>query len=90
MSRARLHDGDLVAICADAEPCEGKIVVARIENEATLKRLRRINAKTVELRPESHNDAHRPRRIDLSQEDLHIDGYVVGALIGGVFECSTA
>ena len=76
-----VNDGDLVAIRADATECEGKIVVARIEGEVTLKRLRRIDAQTVELRPESTNPEHQPRRIDVSREDLQIDGYVVGALL---------
>lgn len=90
MDRTGLHDGDLVAVCSDAEPCDGKIVVARLDNEVTLKRYRLIDEKTVELCPESHNEAHAPRRIDLAKEEMHIDGYVVGALMGGIFECATA
>ena len=90
MERAGLRDGDMVAIRADAEPCDGKIVVARLDNEVTLKRYRRIDEKTVELCPESHKEAHAPRRIDLASEDLHIDGYVVGALMGGMFECANS
>ena len=73
MNRTGLHDGDLVAIRADAEPYDGKIVVARLDNEVTLKRYRRIDDATVELCPESHNAAHSP---------LRIDGYVVGATAG--------
>ena len=87
MNRTGLHDGDLVAIRADTEPREGKLVVARIDNEVTLKRLRRIDTQTVELHPESHNPVHEPRRVDLSEGELHIDGYVVGALMGRMFEC---
>ena len=90
MDRTGLHDGDVVAIRADAEPCDGKIVVARIGSEVTLKRLRRLDARTVELCPESHNEAHAPRRIDLAKEALEIDGYVVGAVLGGMFDCATA
>ena len=90
MNRTGLHDGDLVAIRADAEPCDGKIVVARLDNEVTLKRLRRIDSQTVELCPESRNEAHMPRRVDLARENFHLDGYVVGALIGGAFACADA
>jgi len=89
MNRTGLHDGDLVAIRADAEPCDGKIVVARLDNEVTLKRYRRVDQETVDLCPESHNEAHEVRRIDLAHEELHIDGYVVGALMGGMFECAS-
>ena len=88
LDRTGLHDGDLVAIRADAEPCDGKIVVARLDNEITLKRYRRIDEQTVELRPESFNAEHAVRRINLAKEELHIDGFVVGALISGMFECA--
>ena len=87
MNRTGLHDGDLVAVRADTEPCDGKIVVARLDNEVTLKRYRLVDVNTVELCPESHNEAHVAQRIDLAKEELHIDGYVVGALIGGAFAC---
>lgn len=90
LDRTGVHDDDLVAIRADAEPCDGKIVVARLDNEVSLKRYRRVDEETVELRPESHNEAHALRRIDLSKEDLHTDGYVVGALMGGMFDCADA
>ena len=46
--------------------------------------------ETVEHRPESHNDAHAPRRIDLSKEELRIDGYVGDALMGEKFACAGA
>ena len=90
MDRTGLHDSELVAIRAEAEPCEGKVIVARLDNEVTLKHYRRVDEETVELRPESHNEEHAPQRVDLAKDELHIDGSVVGALIGGVFECTAA
>ena len=42
----------------------------------------RLDPKHVELRPESSNPEHEPIWIDLAREQLHIDGIVVGALIG--------
>ena len=90
MDKTGLHDGDLVAIRTDAEPSDGKIVVARVDNEVTLKRLHRLDAETVELCPESNNAAHEPRRVDLTKDALFIDGYVVGALMGGMFESRTS
>ena len=43
MVGAALHDIDLVAIRADGEPCDGKVVIARLDNEVMLKRYRRID-----------------------------------------------
>ena len=80
MDRYGLHDGDLVAVCAGGDACDGKIVVARIDNEVTLKCLVRLNAREVELRPESHNRTHRATRINLERTALDIDGFVVGAV----------
>ena len=48
----------------------------------TLKRFVRIDKRHVELRPDSHNDEHKTMEIDLAKHILHIDGIVVGALIG--------
>ena len=62
----------------------GDVVVARIEDEVTLKRFRRKNGREVELLPESTNKAHGPMRVDLETTEFHVDGVYVGALIGGV------
>lgn len=86
MDRTGLHDGDLVAVRAASDARSGKIVVARFDNEVTLKRLVRLNAYEVELRPESHNRAHCVKRINLARTTLDIDGFVVGALLGRMFE----
>ena len=64
--------------------------MARLDNEVTLKRYRRVDEQTMELSPENHNEARVTRRIDLSKDELHIDGYVVGALFGDVFQCNLA
>ena len=80
-----VRDGDLVAVKAAQEgPKEHhrKVVVARLGDEVTLKRLVLLDDRTVELRPESANPEHRVRRIDLSEEELGIDGQMVGGLIG--------
>ena len=57
-------------------------MVARFGDEVTLKRFIRVDQRRVELRPDSHNPEHEPIRIDLAKHILHIDGVVVGALIG--------
>lgn len=88
--RTGVQDGEAVATRADAEPCDGKFVVARLDNQVTLKRYRRVDDHTIELCPESHNEAHAVRRVHLAKDELHIDGYVVGALIGGALSCADA
>ena len=82
MDRTGLRDGDLVAIRATPEACNGDVVVARFGDEVTLKRFVRLDARRVELRPDSHNPEHQPIEIDLAKHILHIDGVAVGALIG--------
>ena len=82
MDRTGLRDGDLVAIRATPEACNGDVVVARFGDEVTLKRFVRLDERHVELRPDSHNPEHEPIRIDLAKHILHIDGVAVGALIG--------
>ena len=82
MDRTGLRDGDVVAIRATPEASNGEVVVARFGDEVTLKRFVRLDARRVELRPDSHNAVHQAIEIDLAKHILHIDGVVVGALIG--------
>ena len=84
MDRLGLTTGTLVAIKGDTDPRNGDVVVARIEDEVTLKRFRRKSRREVELCPESTNQVHRPMTIDLKTTEFHVDGVYVGALIGGV------
>ena len=82
MDRTGLRDGDVVAVRATSEARSGDVVVARFGDEVTLKRFRRIDRRNVELVPESSNPEHEPTRLDLAKHILHIDGVMVGALIG--------
>ena len=83
MDRLGLTTGTLVAVKGDTDPRNGDVVVARIEDEVTLKRFRRKSRREVELCPESTNQVHRPMTIDLETIEFHVDGVYVGALIGG-------
>ena len=82
MNRIGLVSGDIVAVHANPAPENGQIVVARLDDEVTLKRFKRIDERQISLSPESTNEAHQRRIVDLAQTDLHIDGVMVGALIG--------
>ena len=66
MDRTGLRDGDVVAIRATPEAKNGNVVVVRIGDEVTLKRFVRLDARHVELQPDSHNPEHEPIAIDLA------------------------
>ena len=67
---------------ATPEANNGDVVVARFGDEVTLERFVRLDARRVELRLDSHNPERQAIEIDLAKHILHIDGVVVGALIG--------
>ena len=63
----------------------GDMVVARLEDQVTLKRYVRKDERRIELHPESTNPDHRPIRIDFKLDPFEIAGVAVGALIGDGF-----
>lgn len=75
MINAGIHDGDLIAIKKSGHARDGAIIVARVNNEVTVKRLR-IGAQQVSLLPE--NDAYRP--ICVAPADLVVEGVFVGVV----------
>ncbi|HSQ69841.1 MAG TPA: transcriptional repressor LexA [Steroidobacteraceae bacterium] len=77
MRNAGILDGDLVAVHRTPEVRNRQIVVARLENEVTVKRYRQ-EGSIVWLLPE--NEEFEPLRVDLQQESLIIEGVVVGVL----------
>lgn len=75
MINAGIHDGDLIAIKKSGHAREGAIIVARVNNEVTVKRLR-IGTQQVSLLPE--NDAYKP--ICVAPADLVVEGVFVGVV----------
>lgn len=75
MRDAGILDGDLVAIHRTPEARSRQIVVARVDDEVTVKRLQR-NGRRVSLLPE--NDEFEPISIDPRKVELVIEGIVVG------------
>ena len=73
MINAGILDGDLVVVRRASTADDGEIVVAQIEDEATVKRLRRVGGR-VELLPE--NDAYSP----IVADEITLCGVVVGVL----------
>ncbi|HZF15670.1 MAG TPA: transcriptional repressor LexA [Steroidobacteraceae bacterium] len=77
MKDAGIHDGDLVAVHRTPEVRNRQIIVARLENEVTVKRYRQ-EGSVVWLMPE--NPDFEPIRVDLKEETLMIEGVVVGVV----------
>ena len=77
MKGAGILDGDLVAVHRTPEVRNRQIVVARLEDEVTVKRYRQ-EGKLGWLLPE--NPDYAPIKVDLNQQSLIIEGVVVGLL----------
>lgn len=75
-----IMDGDLVAVHRTPEVRNRQIVVARLENEVTVKRYRQ-DGPIVWLLPENRD--FDPIRVDLAEQSLIIEGVVVGVLRRG-------
>lgn len=79
MINCGILDGDLLAVHRTTSVNNGDIVVARIEDEVTVKRLRRQRSKhLVSLMPE--NDDYQPINVDMRQTSFAIEGLGVGVL----------
>jgi len=77
MRDAGILDGDLVAVQRMPDVRNRQIVVARLENEVTVKRYRQ-EGHQVWLMPE--NPDFEPIEVDLREEHLSIEGIVVGVV----------
>jgi repressor LexA len=75
-----IMDGDLVAVHRTPEVRNRQVVVARLDNEVTVKRYKQ-DGKIVWLLPE--NEEFEPIRVDLKEQSLIIEGIVVGVLRQG-------
>jgi repressor LexA len=80
MKNAGILDGDLLAVHRSAEAKAGQVVVARIGDEVTVKRFA-MRGHTVQLIPE--NPDFEPIEIDLTRQELVIEGIAVGVIRNG-------
>lgn len=80
MRDAGIQDGDLLAVHSTREAAEGQIVVARIGDEVTVKRLRRDPRHRHLIRLQAENPDFAPIEIDLRTQELVIEGLGVGLL----------
>ncbi len=83
MIDAGILDGDLLAVHSTQTVRNGDIVVARIENDVTVKRLQRGRERhLVQLLPA--NQDFQPIQVDLREQEFAIEGLSVGILRRGV------
>ena len=75
-----IMDGDLLAVHKTQDVRNGQVVVARIEDEVTVKRLKK-HGNTVELLPE--NNDFSPIVVDLRDQIFTIEGLAVGVIRNG-------
>lgn len=80
MRDAGILDGDLLAVHRTREARSGQIVVARINDDVTVKRLRRQGG-LVRLLPE--NPEFKPIHVNLQRDSLVIEGIGVGVIRNG-------
>lgn len=81
MRDAGILDGDLLAVQRAREARNGQIVVARIEDEVTVKRWRRQGERLQLL---AENPDFAPIEIDLRTQSVALEGVAVGVIRGGL------
>ncbi len=70
-------DGDLLAVHTTGEARNGQIVVARIDDEVTVKRFQRNGNKVLLI---AENPEFSPIEVNLEEQDLVIEGLSVGVI----------
>ncbi len=79
MIECGILDGDLIAVHKTQQINNGDIIVARIEDEVTVKRFKKSRSKyQVTLLPE--NQDYSPIEVDLREQAFSIEGLMVGVL----------
>ncbi|AFN77433.1 transcriptional repressor LexA [Stutzerimonas nitrititolerans] len=77
MKDVGIFDGDLLAVHTAREARNGQIVVARIDDEVTVKRFKREGKKVWLL---AENPEFAPIEVDLEHQELVIEGLSVGVI----------
>ncbi len=80
MKDAGILDGDLLAVHRSSEARAGQVIVARLDDEVTVKRFKK-SGHVVELLPE--NPDFEPILVDLRRQELVIEGIGVGVIRQG-------
>ncbi|MEZ8141201.1 repressor LexA [Enterovibrio norvegicus FF-33] len=72
-----IMDGDLLAVHKTQDVRNGQVVVARVEDDVTVKRLER---KGTQVWLHAENEEFSPIVVDLTQQNLTIEGIAVGVI----------
>jgi repressor LexA len=80
MINAGILDGDLLAVHQTREAKNGQIVIARIDDEVTVKRFQRNQHQVLLI---AENEDFKPIEIDLRTQELVIEGLAVGVIRRG-------
>ncbi|GAA0478904.1 MULTISPECIES: transcriptional repressor LexA [Tatumella] len=75
-----IMDGDLLAVHKTQDVRNGQVVVARIDDEVTVKRWKK-QGNTVQLLPE--NSEFSPIVVDIREQNLTVEGLAVGVIRNG-------
>ena len=79
MIECGILDGDLIAVHKTEQANNGDIIVARIDDEVTVKRLKKSRSKfQISLLPE--NKDYSPIEVDLRSQSFAIEGLMVGVI----------
>ncbi|MCT0088098.1 transcriptional repressor LexA [Proteus mirabilis] len=73
-------DGDLLAVHKTQDVHNGQVIVARIEDEVTVKRFKKVGSK-IELHAE--NPEFSPIIVDLREQSFTVEGLAVGVIRNG-------
>ena len=78
MKDAGIMEDDLIAVKKTTDVRNGEIVVARLDDEVTVKFFKRKSPKIIELEPA--NEEFENITINLERDELHIEGKSIGLL----------
>jgi repressor LexA len=85
MIDAGIFDGDLLAVHKTNQAQDGQIVVARIDEEVTVKRLERANGR---IRLIAENPDFEPIIVNPEEVEFAIEGIAVGLIRGAISKLS--
>ena len=77
MKDVGIMDGDLLAVHKTQTARDGQVVVARVEEDVTVKRLERQGSQVI---LHAENEQFSPIKVDLNYQDFSIEGLAVGVI----------
>ncbi|MBL0709646.1 MAG: repressor LexA [Colwellia sp.] len=80
MKNIGILDGDLLAVHQTSDVENGQVIVARVENNVTVKRFKR-EGNVVYLHAE--NEEFSPIKVDLTCQEFNVEGIAVGVIRNG-------